>query len=722
MFDYPRELDGQQQQQQQFQAQVAHVQTLPDHWSTQIYPQAYTTHPDDQEVLQELDGMGLGDWNMYMNGGFSEVANDLSFSAGHGTIWPGAEPNLDAAVLATLQQQLDEQQNLQQNLQQQQSLQQQHPQQQQQYQQQQQQQLQQGHHQEVLQHHHGQEQELLRQQQLQQLYRLQQQQQLRMQLEIASRVQLPLSPGPSVIYSSVPPSPHQMPQYISGLKQFPNGYSPSNSPLSPGNYAGDDYFSSRQVTPGTASSPGGSIKIKSRPRTSTPARISQGGIKALFGQGSNKGNRASLDLKSEATNQPTLSPTLSHQVPSTDTPKTPPPRRKRAPKAVSAELPVIKRHSIATAMVVEQLTHRTPSETSPPPMTLAERRAAAAALGAQRRTVSESSVIDHKPSVIGKSLIPPRLGLDPRANRLVLSPNTTPGESGPLASPSILSSSASSPAPIQIDRITPRHSSSQARTEDQQRQMDAAMERVNFDDVTVSELKEMLRQRGKHGGGKKAELIMRLQSEIEIIRANRLAGVRSSATGPAIPPPLASPTHALYSTLGGMHIGSPPIHPAASNLPNVRVTPYSPLNEQGDAQGSFGQNRGVDSKDGDISPNMPKNMTKRDTVSPSPRLSQLGTSYISSDGTVVQSHRHQRALSASSRMELTQGSKQPSPPPVEEDGKGMHTVAAIDTSFMFDNLAMDTSMAFSQDEMDLFLLGPQDSHTGSAYADGFSWQ
>lgn len=514
-----------------------------------------------------------------------------------------------------------------------------------------------------------------------------------------------------------------MPQYISGLKQFPNGYSPSNSPLSPGNYAGDDYFSSRQVTPGTASSPGGSAKIKSRPRPSTAgARISQGGIKALFGQGSTKGNRASLDLKSEAANQPTLSPTLSHQVPFTDTPKTPPARKKRAPKAVSAEFPVINRHSIATAMVVERPEHKTPSETSPPPMTLAERRAAAAALGAQRRTVSESSAIDYKPqSAIGKSLIPPRLGLDPRANRLVLSPNTTPGESGPLASPSILSTSASSPAPIQIDRITPRHSSSQTRTEEQQRQMDAAMERVNFDDVTVAELKEMLRQRGKHGGGKKAELIMRLQSEIEIIRANRLSGVRTSATGPTIPPPLASPTHALYSTLGGMHIGSPPIH-ATANLPNVRVTPYGPSNEQGDAQGTLSQNRGVDPKEVDVSPSVPKNLTKRDNVSPSPRLSQLGTSYISSDGTVVQSHRHQRALSASSRMELTQGSKQPSPPPAVENGKGIHTVGTIDTSFMFENLAMDTSMAFSQDEMDLFYLGPQDSHTGSSYADGFSWQ
>lgn len=463
------------------------------------------------------------------------------------------------------------------------------------------------------------------------------------------------------------------------------------------------------MTPGTASSPGGSAKIKSRPRPSTAgARISQGGIKALFG-GSTKGNRASLDLKTETIHQPT-SPTLSHQVPS-DAPKTPPARKKRLSKAVSAELPLSS--SVVTTMAIERPEHTTPSEISLPSMTLAERRAAAAALGAQRRTVSESSVMDHKPqgAPLGKSLIPPRLGLDARA-KLVLSPNTTPGEY-PLASPSILSTSASSAAPIQIDRITPRHPSLQARTEEQQQQLDAAMERVNFDDVTVAELKEMLRQRGKHGGGKKAELIMRLQSEIEIIRAKRLSGARSSVTGLSTTPPLASPTQAMFSTLGGMHIGSPPVHPtSASNLPNVRITPYGPssVEPHNDVYGVLGKG----AKEGDASLSVPKNLTKCD-ISPSPRLSQLGTSYISSDGTVVQSHRHQRTLSAFSRMELTQGSR---PTPIEESGKNIHTVA-IDTSFVFENLAMDTSLAFSQDEMDMFLLGPQDS---VSLSEGFSWQ
>lgn len=229
-----------------------------------------------------------------------------------------------------------------------------------------------------------------------------------------------------------------------------------------------------------------------------------------------------------------------------------------------------------------------------PALTLAERRAAAAAAGIQRRrSASESSTLPQNPVSVPStptSLIPPKLGLDSRVKRFALSPNVTPGsEAMPLPSPSILSTSASSPAPIQIDRITPRHSISQARTEEQQRQLDAAMERVNFDDVTVAELKEMLRQRGKHGGGKKADLIKRLQSEIEIIRSHRDPNSRAGAGMVAIPPPLASPTHQLNKTLGGMYLDTPPVHagiltaplslsslPLSSSGPsNLRYTLYS---------------------------------------------------------------------------------------------------------------------------------------------------
>ncbi|KAF8939370.1 hypothetical protein BGZ58_009898 [Dissophora ornata] len=378
------------------------------------------------------------------------------------------------------------------------------------------------------------------------------------------------------------------------MSQFPSGHSPAQSPLSPGNCTGDDYFSSRQATTGPASSPGGSSKIKSRPRPSIAgSRVSQGGIKALFGPNSSKGNRASLDLKSETSlnlpPQQGLTATLiAANQPSNSIPS-PPVRKKKPAKAISAEIPILTPAELNAARdAAANGTQHGPGlpgfaiADPVPVLTLAERRAAAAAAGMQRRrSASESSTLSQKPGLgptIPASLIPPNLGLDSKAQQFVLPPNVTPGsESAPLASPSILSTSASSPAPIQIGRITPRHSSSQARTEEQQRQLDAAMERVDFDDVTVAELKEMLRQRGKHGGGKKADLIKRLQSEIEIIRANRQSVARAGAG--AIPAPLASPTHSLYKTLGGMHIGSPPVHNniAGTGPSNLRYALYNTI-------------------------------------------------------------------------------------------------------------------------------------------------
>ncbi|KAG0306561.1 hypothetical protein BGZ99_001735, partial [Dissophora globulifera] len=484
-------------------------------------------------------------------------------------------------------QQLPQQHQQQQHLQQQQDQQQQHLQQQQDHQQQlqhqqdHQQQLQ-HQQQQLLEEQQRQQQQLLQQQQQHRLYQLQQQQQLRHQLELASRTQLPQSPAPPGFSSS--PLQQQFPHHLHGMSQFPTGHSPAQSPLSPGTYTEDDYFTSRQASPGPASSPGGSSKIKSRPRPSTAgARISQGGIKALFGQGTSKSNRLSLDLKSETSltlpPQQGLTATLiaaNQPATSLPSPGTPPGRKKKPTRAISAEISIptpvaltITQEASANGTQQAPSLSGASSTESTPVLTLAERRAAAAAAAAtgiqRRRSASESSTLTQKPESTPpplplKSLIPPNLELDSKVNRFILSPNLTPGnDSVPLVSPSIMSTSASSPAPIQIGRIVPRHPLSHARTEEQQRQLDAAMERVDFDDVTVAELKEMLRQRGKHGGGKKADLIKRLQSEIEIIRVNRQSGTR--LVGPAaIPPPLASPTHNLYKTLGGMHIGSSPVH------------------------------------------------------------------------------------------------------------------------------------------------------------------
>lgn len=362
---------------------------------------------------------------------------------------------------------------------------------------------------------------------------------------------------------------HLPPQYVSGLNQFPGGHSPVNSPLSPGAYGGDDYFTSRQVSPGPAASPGGASKIKSRPRPSaTGPRISQGGIKALFTQSIPKSNRASLDSKTE-------SALLLGAAATT-------PLKKKLPvKSLSAEIPPVSNQMLDAVVGVAADRSiqgpSTPTSETPPTLTLAERRAAAAAAAAASTGGNNNALSQRRASLQKQaSLIPPNLGLDSQANRFILPPNLTPGsETGPLTSPAILT--ATSPAPIQIGRVIPRNSSSQARTEEQQRRLDEAMERVNFEDVTVAELKEMLRQRGKHGGGKKADLIKRLQAEIDVIRANRNGTTRNNATSSPMPiSTTPSSTSSLQRTMGNLHIGSPPVHSSLASSPSTRrYTPYA---------------------------------------------------------------------------------------------------------------------------------------------------
>ncbi|KAF9303969.1 hypothetical protein BGZ74_002683 [Mortierella antarctica] len=305
----------------------------------------------------------------------------------------------------------------------------------------------------------------------------------------------------------------------------------------------------------------------------------------------------------------------------------------------------------------------TPTGETPPALTLAERRAASAG------TLPK---VPAGPTTPG-SLIPPNLDLDAQAKNFVVPSITTPGaENSPLLTPN-LSISASSPAPIQIGRIIPRNSSSLTRTEEQQRLFDDAMEKVDFEDVTVSELKEMLRQRGKHGGGKKADLIKRLQTEIEIIRANRNPAYRPA--GGAMPIPIGTPSaSSLHRTLGNMHIGSPPVHSGnvSSSPSNRRYTPYAPLPSPGavhhplghssgpmptrptmssshPSQSELGQFGGASgfvenaSQSGSLPRNiaMPAGREAPAFPSGSPRMSSLlGSSFISSDGSVHQNPVH----------------------------------------------------------------------------------
>ncbi|CAJ0901201.1 980_t:CDS:2 [Entrophospora sp. SA101] len=71
--------------------------------------------------------------------------------------------------------------------------------------------------------------------------------------------------------------------------------------------------------------------------------------------------------------------------------------------------------------------------------------------------------------------------------------------------------------PIQIQR-NPKHSQStpSMSSEECRRKLNEELEKVDFDDITVSELKELLRQRGKPATGKKSILMQRLQEEIEL--------------------------------------------------------------------------------------------------------------------------------------------------------------------------------------------------------------
>lgn len=124
------------------------------------------------------------------------------------------------------------------------------------------------------------------------------------------------------------------------------------------------------------------------------------------------------------------------------------------------------------------------------------------------------------------------------------------------------------PLPVKIPRVLPpaqtlhHHHPKGGITEAQRRQLDEKLERVNFDDITVAELKEMLRERGLSATGRKAELLRRLKNEYEGLKRG-------------------SPIHRrvanlnLADTRRSFQPYSPPMY--ASSLPDSH-TPY--LNDQ----------------------------------------------------------------------------------------------------------------------------------------------
>lgn len=81
------------------------------------------------------------------------------------------------------------------------------------------------------------------------------------------------------------------------------------------------------------------------------------------------------------------------------------------------------------------------------------------------------------------------------------------------------------PLPIQIQKLTKDPALSKANQqkkipadpETYRRQLDEKLAKVNFDDITVAELKETLRERGLPATGRKAELMNRLKEEYDLV-------------------------------------------------------------------------------------------------------------------------------------------------------------------------------------------------------------
>ncbi|KAI8976432.1 hypothetical protein BDB01DRAFT_802815 [Pilobolus umbonatus] len=85
------------------------------------------------------------------------------------------------------------------------------------------------------------------------------------------------------------------------------------------------------------------------------------------------------------------------------------------------------------------------------------------------------------------------------------------------------------PLPIQIQRIHPLVPTNRPVNMELHRlQLDEKLEKVNFDDITVAELKEMLRERGLSATGRKAELLGRLKEEYDnLMRKGHRKGAMS---------------------------------------------------------------------------------------------------------------------------------------------------------------------------------------------------
>ncbi|KAI9261038.1 hypothetical protein BY458DRAFT_439768 [Sporodiniella umbellata] len=168
------------------------------------------------------------------------------------------------------------------------------------------------------------------------------------------------------------------------------------------------------------------------------------------------------------------------------------------------------------------------------------------------------------------------------SNSTLNSPTTSNDPTSPIAC-----SFPSRTMPIQIQRVH-RTNAQPYDLEQRQKRLDDQLVRADFNDITVSELKEMLRQRGKPATGKKAILLQRLQEERDFIQLSRDNGVAISSRylqqspvidSSSLPENMflsSSPASlgSLNRSIADMRISSPP--PNALTIPSSNHRRFSP--------------------------------------------------------------------------------------------------------------------------------------------------
>lgn len=133
---------------------------------------------------------------------------------------------------------------------------------------------------------------------------------------------------------------------------------------------------------------------------------------------------------------------------------------------------------------------------------------------------------------------------------------------------------APKPLPIQIQRVSAQNTTTAKPldAETHRRQLDEKLEKVNFDDITVAELKEMLRERGLSATGRKAELMNRLKEEHELLMGRGGAAAVAASGIPATTSPALSASSLVQRRLANMNIVDSPKRQQQSRL----YSPYSP--------------------------------------------------------------------------------------------------------------------------------------------------